>query len=52
MIDINEVAQIFARNVDNKLTLELANGMISEIIKLVQKSEEANKAKQEDQRED
>lgn len=35
LIDNNALAQIFQRNLDNRLSVELANGMIGEILKLL-----------------
>lgn len=39
---INQIAQIFQNNLGNKLTVELANGMIMEIAKTLPKVEEIN----------
>jgi hypothetical protein len=38
----NKIAAVFQSNLGNRITLELANGMLSEIIKLLPQSEEAN----------
>lgn len=35
MNNLEEIQQIFVNNLGNKITVELANGMLQEIIKLI-----------------
>jgi predicted ABC-type transport system involved in lysophospholipase L1 biosynthesis ATPase subunit len=39
MIDTEKLAQIFVNNLNNKLTIELANGMIGKVLELLPKLE-------------
>lgn len=39
---INQIAGIFQNNLGNRLSLELANGMIQEIAKLIPQTEASN----------